>query len=110
VEAVDFLLSVGLAEFRDGRYVIGPSHIHLGHDTTDINKHHMNWRVQAMDSLIRTNATDLHYSVVFSLSAKDAEKLKERLIATIKANLEDVGPSKEEVLYCSSIDFFEVKK
>jgi uncharacterized protein (TIGR02147 family) len=110
VEAVDFLLSIGLAELRDGRYVIGPSHIHLGHDTSDINKHHMNWRVQAMDSLIRVSPSDLHYSVVFSLSAKDAAKLKERLIATIKANLEDVNPSKEEVLFCSSIDFFEVKK
>jgi uncharacterized protein (TIGR02147 family) len=98
VEVLEFLVNVGLAEVHNGRYVIGQSHIHLGNDTTNINKHHMNWRVQAMDSLIRVNSADLHYSVVFSLSAKDAAKLKERLIATIRANLEDVGPSKEEVL------------
>lgn len=108
-EVLEFLLSTGLVEVRNNHYMIGSTHIHIGSDTTNINKHHMNWRVRAMDSLARGNTGDLHYSVVFSLSKSDAEKLKERLIATIRSNLEDVGPSKEELLYCTAIDFFELE-
>jgi uncharacterized protein (TIGR02147 family) len=109
-ETLEFLTSTGLAEIRAGRYVIGPSHIHLGHEANNINKHHMNWRVQSMDSLLRANAEDLHYSVVFSLSRPDAVKLRERLISVIKANLEDVAPSKEEILFCICLDFFNLKR
>lgn len=109
-DTLEFLLATGLGEFRDGNYKIGPSHIHLGYDADNINKHHTNWRIQAMDSLNRANAKDLHYSVVFSLSRADRERLKERIIETIDANLKDVGPSKEEELFATCIDFFEVKK
>ncbi len=109
-ETLNFLLNHGLAEFEQGRYKIGASHIHLGGDADNINKHHTNWRVQVMSSLPVTKSTDLHYSVVFSLSRKDAEGIKERFIQTIRANLEDVGPSKEEVLFSTCLDFFELKR
>ncbi|MGE3683672.1 MAG: TIGR02147 family protein [Bdellovibrionales bacterium] len=109
-ESLEFLMSIGLAEFKSGRYVMGPCHVHLGHDSDNINKHHFNWRVQAMDSLARMNPDDLHYSVVFSLSCEDVGKLKDRIIEVIRANLKDVAPSKEEVVYCTCIDFFSLKK
>lgn len=106
--ALEFLLSVGLCDLKDGRYLIGQSHIHLGSDSDNINKHHFNWRVQAMQSLTHATSRDLHYSVVYSLSRDDAAKIQARIVDMIKANLKDVGPSKEEVLYCTSIDFFEL--
>ncbi len=109
-ETLEFLITAQLADRRDGRFVIGPSHIHLGSDTDNINKHHMNWRIQAMDSLARGNERDLHYSVAFSLSRHDADRIKDRFIETVNSNLKDVGPSKEEVIYCTCIDFFEVLK
>lgn len=109
-EILEFLVITGLSEARDGRYFIGPSHVHLAHDSDNINKHHLNWRLQAMNSLDRLSPIDLHYSVVFSLSRTDVEKLKERMLEMIKANLKDVAPSKEEVLFCTCLDFFEVRK
>jgi len=109
-DTLEFLVSTGLAEFRDGHYLVGPPHTHLGHDSENINKHHLNWRLQAMDALTRVTPQDLHYSVVFSLSREDAEKIKERIIGVIKDNLKDVAPSKEEVVYCTAFDFFELKR
>ena len=109
-ETLEFLMSVGLAESRGGRFVIGPSHVHLGNDADNINKHHTNWRVQALESLDRKDPNDLHYSVVFSLSRADSAKIKDRIIELIKSNLKEVAPSKEEVLFCTGIDFFEIKK
>lgn len=109
-DTLEFLLATGLGEFKNGRYVIGPSHIHLGNEADNINKHHINWRIQAIDSLHRQNPRDLRYSVVFSLAKDDADRLKERIIDVIKSNLRDVGPSKEEVLFATCMDFFEVLK
>lgn len=109
-EALHFLCSIGLAEQIGGRYHTGRLNIHLGNDSDNINKHHTNWRVQAMESLGRAVAEDIHYSVVFSLSVADSKKLRDRLLEVIKANLRDVGPSKEETMYCTCIDFFELKK
>lgn len=106
-ETLEFLCATGLAEQRDGRFVIGQSFVHLGNDADQITKHHVNWRVRAMDALLQTKPTDLHYSVVYSVSKHDAERIRERLIGVIKANLDDVAPSKEEQLFCTCIDFFE---
>ena len=109
-EILEFLVSVGLAANRDGRFVIGPSHVHLGSDADNINKHHSNWRIQGLESLDRRKESDLHYSVVFSLSKDDADKIKNRIIDMIKTNLKEVELSQEEVLYCTVIDYFELKK
>ena len=108
--ALEFLTTAGLSEIHHGRYKVGPSHIHLGHEADNINKHHTNWRLQAMDSLFRSTPEDLHYSVVFSLSRADVELFRERFIQLIKSNIKDVGPSTEEALYVTCIDFFEAKK
>jgi hypothetical protein len=51
---------------------------------------------------------DIHYSVVYSLSKEDAENLKQKITNLIRANLDIVKASPEEVLYCNTIDFFEV--
>jgi uncharacterized protein (TIGR02147 family) len=109
-KTLEFLVSAGLAEMQQGRYSVGPLHIHLGNDADNINKHHTNWRVQAIDSLSRSRSDDLHYSVVFSLSRADAEKFRERFLDLIKTNIKDVGPSREECLYVTCLDFFEARK
>lgn len=107
-EAIEFLALCGLIEDHKGKLSISKRHIHLGHNSENIEKHHMNWRTRAMLSLDRVRPGDLHYSVVFTLSREDSLKLRERLLQTIQENLKDVAPSKEEVVYCQSIDFFEL--
>ena len=109
-DILDFLTSIGLAVRENLRYRIGPSHIHLGQDEANISKHHFNWRLQAMDSLSRVAPTDIHYSVVVSLSREDAGRIREKFLKVIRENLDLVAPSKEEVLYTTAIDFFEVKR
>ena len=63
-----------------------------------------------MDSLEREEISDLHYSSVVSLSEQDAFRLKDRTLEFIKKSLELIRPSKAEVLYSLSVDFFSMKK
>lgn len=109
-EVLDFLEKCGLAkQHNPGFFEIGPQHIHLGQDSANIQKHHTNWRLKTLQSLDRLNKRDLHYSVVFTLSENDAQKIKGRLIEMIEETMEKVRNSPEEVLYCHTIDFFQIE-
>lgn len=109
IEALEFLTDAGLAEAEGDQLKVGKSHIHLADDSHHIQKHHTNWRLQGMTSLDRKLPTDLHYSVVLSLSKADAATIRERFMKLIQENLKLVQPSKEEVLYSTVLDFFTVK-
>lgn len=109
-EALHFLTIIGLAQKENGKFKIGKTHIHLENNSENILKHHTNWRIEALRSLERDELSELHYSVVYTLSREDALKLKDKIIKLVKENISTVDPSKEEVIYCNTIDFFEVKR
>lgn len=107
--ALEFLLRTNLIQQDNDRYIRGGGHIHLGKDSPNIIKHHTNWRLKAIEQLTRKTEKDVHYSVVYTLSKKDAEKLKERILKMIQENIKTIEPSPEEVAYVNVIDFFELK-
>lgn len=109
-EALDFLISIGLAVQEKGRYRSGTSRIHLGNDSPMISKHHINWRMKAIQSLDRENSQeDLHYSSVVSVSEEDALKIKSLIVKYIEALKGVVKESQpEEGVHCFSIDFFRL--
>lgn len=105
-----FLVKVGMAVPNGREYSIGPRHIHLGADSENIARHHINWRLRAIQALdTGTNAKhDLHYSSAVTLSARDAEKIKELLIRNLKEMNTVIAASKEEVIYGLNFDFFNL--
>jgi uncharacterized protein (TIGR02147 family) len=106
---LEFLLENGLASLENGLYKVGPTQIHLGKESSNIYKHHTNWRMRATHALDNISRDDnLHYSVVYTLSKRDALILKERLVEVIKQNIETIVPSPEEATFCNTIDFFEL--
>jgi uncharacterized protein (TIGR02147 family) len=107
-EVLDFLEKRGLAVVKEGRYQIGPRHLHLPENSPYIGKHHSNWRQRALLSLDLPQKNDLHYSVVVTLSQQDAVKLRESMMDLIKSNMEIVSDSKEECAFGFSMDYFQV--
>lgn len=107
-EAVDFLLKAGILSREKGRLAVGRAQIHLSVDSPWISKHHMNWRLQAMQSLASRNREDLHYSSVISVSKEDCLHLKEKIIALIKSSKSVIRESKEETVACFNVDFFGI--
>ncbi|OFZ78523.1 MAG: hypothetical protein A2583_05565 [Bdellovibrionales bacterium RIFOXYD1_FULL_53_11] len=107
-EVLRFLASVGLVVEENGRYRIGTERIHLPADSPLVSKHHANWRQKAMQSLDRDPDSDLHYSSVVSLSARDIVKIKSMLVKSIEEIKSVVKESKEETVQCFSLDFFGV--
>ncbi|MBI3543402.1 MAG: TIGR02147 family protein [Deltaproteobacteria bacterium] len=109
-EILQFLVSVGLvARTQDGHYTIGTSHIHLEHDSPMISKHHINWRLQAIQSLDRPPGKDLHYSSVITASRADADVIREILVKAIENVRAVVKKSEDQEGFCYAIDFFGLR-
>lgn len=107
-EILNFLKESGLAIQEEGIYKIGPSHVHLGNDEDNILKHHSNWRLKALQGLDRGRSQIVNYAVTYSVAKSDVQKIKNKLLDVIQENMKIVAPSKEEVLMCNIIDFFEL--
>ena len=107
-DVLEFFVKRGLAKIEGGRYKPGESRLFLGHDSPNINKHHTNWRLQAMQSLDRNLKSDLHFSGIVSLAVADVVKVKEELIKGVESARAVVrnSPNEEEV-HCICVDFFK---
>jgi uncharacterized protein (TIGR02147 family) len=105
-EAVEFLLSLGLLVRHKGRLGVGSQHIHLPGNAELITRHHSNWRVHALSNLQNIDKTDIHYSACMSLSADDAELVKESILKNLKANVDIISKSPSEVAYVMNLDFY----
>jgi uncharacterized protein (TIGR02147 family) len=107
-KALSFLEKTGLVKRSNDGFKIGPTRLHVGADSPLVTKHHMNWRLMALQSLQNRHLEDLHYSSVITLSEKDVIKIKESLLKMIKELKPLIQSSHEEVQYSLCFDFFKV--
>lgn len=106
--AIDFLISTGLIRESQGGLLPGESRIHLTDDSPMISKHHINWRMQAIQSLDQEAPGELHYSSVVSVSRQDTPRVREILLKAIEEVRKVVKESKDERVCCYAVDLFAV--
>lgn len=110
-KVLKFLVSTGLVVANAAnQYTIGKARLHLGRDSNLLSKNHTNWRLQTINLFDSENETNLHFTSVASLSYEDVIAIKARLIKEIETYNAIVKDSKEETLYCLSLDFFSLLK
>lgn len=107
-DAVHFLEKTGILTRKSGRLDVGRRHIHLDKSSPLLRQHHTHWRLQSIQRLDQGGTDDLRYSGVFSLSRKDAARLREVMLRHLGEYLETVGKSPEEILYVYCFDFFSL--
>lgn len=108
LEIMTFLENTGLIQKKGAHYEIGVTKIHLSKDSPQIQRHHTNWRMQAIRSIDINDSADLHYSTIVSMSKVDTPKVKEILIKAIEECREVIRDSKEEKIQSICIDFFGI--
>lgn len=106
IEILDFLENTGLAVKKGGYYEIGVTRIHLHKDSPQIQRHHTNWRLRAIDSIDNNLGQDLHYSSLVSMSSKDVPAVREILLKAIEDCRKVIKVSKEEEIQAICIDLF----
>lgn len=108
MEVITFLEETGLIQKVGARYEIGVTKIHLSKDSPQIQRHHTNWRMQAINAIDLNQAANLHYSTVVTMSKADIPHVKEILIKSIEECRKVIRDSKEEEVQSICIDFFKV--
>ncbi len=107
-EIMTFLEETGLIQKIGSQYEIGVTKIFLAKDSDLIQRHHTNWRIQAMRSIDINDFNDFHYSSIVSMSKEDVPRIKEILIRTIEQCRVIIQESKEEKVQSLCIDLFGI--
>jgi uncharacterized protein (TIGR02147 family) len=102
-----FLLEHGLCREENGKITYGPASLHVDKDSLFVNKHHQNWRLQALQKMENRRDQDLFFTSPMSLSVEAAEKVKQLIPEFIQSVMKEVGPSASEKVACLNIDWFE---
>lgn len=106
-EVLTFLEETGIIVKNGQRFEVGVTKIHLSKESSHIQRHHTNWRMQAIKSIDMNYARDLHYSTIVSMSVEDIPRIKEILIKSIEECRAIIRDSKEEKIQTICIDFFD---
>jgi uncharacterized protein (TIGR02147 family) len=111
MEVINTLLSSGLIEVSaNNSYKCTQKTLRLTNKSPELPRHHTNWRIRAIESLDNEGLNDLHYSAVITLSLKDVQALKRRMLKRVNEDLEALRPSPEEELYCLNLDLFSLRR
>jgi hypothetical protein len=104
---IRFLIENGLFKEADGTLAYGPASIHVDKDSPFVNKHHQNWRFQAIQRMEQKKDSDIFFTSPMSLSKAAAEEIQKLLPTVIQNVMQISGPSQSEVAACLNIDWFE---
>lgn len=105
-QIVDFLVARGLCVEDDGVLKMGPSRIHLEASSPLIGRHHLNWRMKAIERHGKLGDDELMFSGPMSVSKEGARRIREKLVQVIEEALAIVDKEDPEKLACLNIDWF----
>lgn len=109
-QVLDFLTRTGLCVEENEKFRPGPQMTHLEAHSPLVSRHHGNWRIKAMERHpVLRHEQELAYTAPMTLSAKDAERIRELIADLVQKTDEIVGPSPSEKLFCMCLDWFEVR-
>ena len=107
-EVLAFLVRVGLLEQTQDTYKVIPGGTHAEKGTTASVMHHTNWRLKSIEGLENQTDSELYFTAPMSLSEKDIQAIKKKILAVISDIGKTVKDSNPETVYCLNIDWFSV--
>lgn len=105
-EVIQFLVDQALCLQKDGSLSIGPQSTHIEASSPWVRSHHANWRQRAQENYSKDDPVKLHYTCPMTISRKDAEALRERILKFLESLDPLIEKSPSEELYCLNIDWF----
>lgn len=108
-EALNELLDLNLLSKKGENFKTTNEVIYVHKSSPLCDIHHINWRQQAITDVQKKNEDSLHLTAVHSISVADFQKIKQVLFTAIQSGMELSQNSKEEMLACLNIDYFNFK-
>lgn len=107
-EILNFLLKIGIIKKSKDGFITGSNHIHVGKDSPNLIRHHINLRLNSLEQIASSTEADLRFSSFISLSAEDCEKIRDILLKSLQQSMEVIKKSKEETMYGFNFDFYKI--
>ncbi|MFM6928036.1 MAG: TIGR02147 family protein [Bdellovibrio sp.] len=106
-KVLDFLIGNNLLIDEKEGLKLGSARTHIGSSSSLVNRHHMNWRIQAMGKIQQNRDEDFFYTSSMVMSQEVADWVRQELPAIVERINAKVIPSPSEVVRCLNIDYFE---
>jgi uncharacterized protein (TIGR02147 family) len=106
-QILETLAELGLVKKENSTWSPTKANIHLANQSWMASIHHSSWRVRSAQRIQFRDPHELHYTGVHSLSRKDFKVIKELLMKSLVDVDRIIRPSKEEELYCLTLDWFK---
>lgn len=108
-EVLSFLTQTGLCEEKNGIYTPGETHVHVANESPFVVKHHINWRIKAIQQMDHREPAELFFTAPMALSENDFLVLREKFNVAIQETVKVVSDSNAEKVACLNLDFFKLK-
>jgi uncharacterized protein (TIGR02147 family) len=106
-DILKFLVDTNLCVKNNDQFHMGIKHTHLPADSTLVSRHHMNWRIKALERHSNIQTHELAFTSPVSLSKSDGPKVREILVEAVEKAMTVIDRSKSEKLACLNIDWFD---
>lgn len=107
--AVEFLISRGLLVMKNAKFEVGDTLTYVGRDSPFVNKHHLNWRMKAMQQLEHVPDDELVFTNSIAISAADFVRVREELVAFLEKYKAIGDPSPSEQVCFLNIDWRKLR-
>jgi uncharacterized protein (TIGR02147 family) len=107
--ALEFLISTGLLREDDGRFVIGETLTYINRDSPLVAKHHLNWRLRAIEQLDHIPEEDLVFTNSIAISEMDFLKVREEIVKFLETYKKIGDPSPSEQLCFLTVDWRKLR-
>jgi uncharacterized protein (TIGR02147 family) len=104
--ALEQLGKMGYIQKKGNQWSYAGGNLHLSRESPSIVQHHNNWRQRAVLNASMVDEESVHYTSVFTLSVRDFELLREKVLKWIDESRALIGPSDSEELACFCLDLF----
>jgi uncharacterized protein (TIGR02147 family) len=105
IHILDFLCEKNLCVKNGDRYLMGSQHTHIAIDSPFAIRHHMNWRTKALQLHETRTEEELVFTAPMSVSVKDFNVIREKLIECFKDVVEVAKASEAEDVAFLNIDW-----
>lgn len=106
---LEFLVSRGLVEFNDNIYSVGQTLTYVSRDSHFVGKHHLNWRLKALEQLDHVPSDELVFTNSIAISARDFQLIREEIVKFLERFKSIGDPSPSEQLCFLTIDWRKLR-
>ena len=109
-ECIELLNQAGLVEIKPNKIKVTKRRVHISEKSINLEKHHLNWRLEAIRQIQNVTARGQHFTSIISLSESAHQKINQLILNLIKESEPIIRDAAAEQVSVLGIDFYKLGK